>query len=384
MVSSAELRMIDYLTNLPSDANPYLKAAKYLHDQLQVFRTPVWARCINGIIGILFLILLIQSCKLIVNRVKTKTFYLFKLNTLGLIKFDGANHGCVAYSFCSMAMLIDIICTEMSLLGWISRRVVIFIFATRSVLVGVCAWAFLWLCICHYAAVKFDPLKSQRPGKEKLISPVIIWSMNLAFLAVMFGPFIPMYWASFSIDSEFVYITKHLSPILQNLSEAGSTYSPTTYNKLNLFKILIPAKDLIPHVLRIEYCLRAALIVYLVDAVIISLTYPIILFLVFRHLRQYNEMSEKVRSQNKSTAERGFVTCISALSYVALNALLLSFRGGGFLQNTAWWLIFQTGLSIPVLLACFVTIQNISSSIELKKQHQIKSTIITLTISELK
>ncbi|KAH9822674.1 hypothetical protein DFH28DRAFT_1181617 [Melampsora americana] len=302
MTSSVESRLLNYLNNLPSDSNPYVKVAKYIRDQLQTCPTPVWARCIDGLIGILFFTLLIQSCKIISTRVKTKKFYLFKLNTLGLIKFDGINHGCVAYSLCSIA--------------------------------------FLWLCFCHYVAVKFDPLKSQRPGKETLISPIIIWSLNLSFLAMMFGPIIPMYWVSFGIDAQYVYITKHLAPILQQLSDSASTYSPTTYSQLKILKILLPAQDLIPHIFSVEYYFRAALMIYLVDASIISVLYPIALFLIFRSLSKYDKLSEKVKSQNRLTAERGFVTCISAIHYLVVIAWLVGEKSYLNMIKLTDWLMY--------------------------------------------
>ncbi|EGG09294.1 uncharacterized protein MELLADRAFT_74406 [Melampsora larici-populina 98AG31] len=139
MSNSILLKLIDFVTHLDRNGNPYKETALFITNQL---RTPLpkWARYVEWSLGFPLLLILFQSIHLIILRIKRKKFYFFKMNYLGLIRINISVHCSFALAIYSILSIISIALREFVLAGYDVHGWLDAILGAKSLLLLSASW----------------------------------------------------------------------------------------------------------------------------------------------------------------------------------------------------------------------------------------------------
>ncbi|KAH9822671.1 hypothetical protein DFH28DRAFT_949399 [Melampsora americana] len=364
MSSSEESRLVNFISNISPEVNPYISTAGYLKNRLKPTAMPLWARLLQGFVGLAFFVLAYRACRIIYIRIKTKKFYFFKLNSLGLIKLDGLNHACVGYVLISTVASLDIVSREIALTGYFDQAWPDFILSIRSTFVSMVSWAFLWLCFCHCAILNFDPFEGKNSGQETLISPRWVMISNGCFLVMLFWLGVPVIWSSFQTSLRFYRIETTTSLIIDVLKKLAPTYSQSDYDYIQVLSVVAPLQSTSIELDHVIHYLHLTLLLYLIDAVLLCLAYPPVLITTIRSFHKYNKLSDSVKEKNQQIYWRGIIAFFTTLAHLPLNIWLLLPKGDDFLFSPTWWTICQLGLNIPIIVGCHITLHSLSKRLD--------------------
>eukprot|EP00919_Chromeraceae_sp_WS-2016_P068460 GHVR01162149.1.p1 GENE.GHVR01162149.1~~GHVR01162149.1.p1 ORF type:complete len:252 (-),score=-4.28 GHVR01162149.1:43-798(-) len=217
--------------------------------------------------------------------------------------------------------------------------------------------------------------------------PALTRMMNGAFVIFVLGPIIPVFWAFCSANEDYIAGKAVLKPVITSLLQMAPTFSPGTYNKLQLMAILIPALQCSPHIDSIMHHARMGLVTYLAVAAILCLLYIPVLLLTFLglsdrtavgkpsiHRRSHYDCEEAIKSlqlfeilrkQQRTIALQASLVYAITLSYIPVLIWLLTFSGQKPLFSSSWWAILEIGLQGPMA---------IMGNVCLFRLHHIKAT----------
>ncbi|KAG0149554.1 hypothetical protein CROQUDRAFT_669088 [Cronartium quercuum f. sp. fusiforme G11] len=246
-------RVISFVKNIPSEANPYLVTAKFLSDQLQSPPLPTWSRWVARLTLLGFIIMFFQACYLLYVRINTKHFRFFTWNSLGLLQLDVSGVGAMSYIAYSTVAIIDLAFKETIRRGQHDQTGELFLNGVKYIIILEWLWVFLWVRACQLAALT--------KGTLTRASRCII---NISLVLMSLWPIPPIFWAYVKLNSEYIHIKDTIKPIMAELSLAAPSYTTKTYNQAHIWIILMPALRVVPHIQLACHYARIGLESYLV------------------------------------------------------------------------------------------------------------------------
>ncbi|EGG10323.1 uncharacterized protein MELLADRAFT_103507 [Melampsora larici-populina 98AG31] len=337
--------VVEFVLSIPLGTNPYRATAEYVTVFLQPCPLPTWSHYVDHCFAVLYLVTTCLALYVIYIRTKTTGFSFFRLNTLGLIWIDRAFHCGSCYVAHSLSLsdkrtqfaIAEIICKDFVLAG----RVNICAMANlqvRKMLTGFSrsASGFVWMCICHRAYLKWGPVgvssNTSKYGIPFNLAPI----MNACFVLALIWTIAPVTWAFSRLTIEYNSLNGSSRSVIRQLLDLALTYSPTTYNSLQLLNIMLPLKESLKHTAQIVRFTRLGSIFYMANTMILVLVYIPFVFLIARDLRHKTDrdiillrQQEQMLMQAILHITMSFLT-IPVLLYLGLHGAMLI---AGFLMH---------------------------------------------------
>ncbi|KAH9823927.1 hypothetical protein DFH28DRAFT_1077796 [Melampsora americana] len=140
MSDSLTLKIIDFITHLDSNVNPYEETALFINNQLKI-PLPGWAKYLDRFLILPLLMIFFQAVHLIIFRIKKKKFYFFRMNYLGLIQTNISIHCSFGLGIYSLLSITSIALREFVLAGYDVHGWSDVILGTKSLLLLSASWS---------------------------------------------------------------------------------------------------------------------------------------------------------------------------------------------------------------------------------------------------
>ncbi|KAG0142365.1 hypothetical protein CROQUDRAFT_50382 [Cronartium quercuum f. sp. fusiforme G11] len=192
-----------------------------------------------------------QAGFLLYLRIKTRRFYLFKSNELGLVRVDCSNMfglNFFVYSAQSrktnnassrpiIVAITDLACKDFKeVIGRPYLPWQIFLFGTRFIVALDATWSFFWVCVVHCATIKYrSPVSGTLFGRT-LIPRSLSYAMNTSMILAVVWPITSM---------EYSEVVARISIITKALEQSASSYSSGHSFVSDLVITLIPASTVL-------------------------------------------------------------------------------------------------------------------------------------------
>ncbi|KAH9821107.1 hypothetical protein DFH28DRAFT_951476 [Melampsora americana] len=341
--------VVHFVLGIPPSTNPYHATAQLISDMSKPIALPRWSQYVEHFFGLVFLMDLFFAGYIIYLRLKTKNLYIVRFNALGLIQLDRGFH-CTSIYFihCAVAVL-DWIFKDFVLVGHSDQTWSNLIIGLKSTLLLCNSWAFLWMCVCHCALVKWGPIGNADQTSYK-IPYKMAWVLNAYFLLILISTIVSILWAFSHLTIEVLFV-KHLAKhVIHRLLHAARKYSASTYQPLKILTMLTVLKPALAHVPRIVYYTRLGSIFYLVNRVILIVTYIPFLAIIMRDFRNRSGRGILHRKQEQILMQGILHTAMAFITF-AIIVYLLHFPGDTFIHDTAYWIVLRVGLHGSMAIA---------------------------------
>ncbi|EGG00273.1 uncharacterized protein MELLADRAFT_57656 [Melampsora larici-populina 98AG31] len=336
-----EDKVINFITHLPSNANPYQAAADCLATFLLPYPLPSWSRYLQRVYAVTFLMMFFQSIYVLYVRSKTKRLYHIGLNSMGLLQLDRANHCGLCYFLYSIIALSEIICEELVQSGQLDQGWPNFLLGIKLTLTVICARVILWLCICHCA---LDALR-RKNQRGQVLSKTVTWAMNTFLVIILFAPAVQIIISFYQVTMEYQHIRKMVTGIIDIYRDLAPSCSLVKCSVTQTIPQLVSHWSVLHHVDLLEYYTTLGSDSYLFICGIVLLVYVPFLFLLSR---SFNDQ-EGLESSLKKQQEGVFSNTLLEFTIILLLLILVScetslVHKGDFIYNSSFWLISRIGI----------------------------------------
>ncbi|KAG0140956.1 hypothetical protein CROQUDRAFT_52482 [Cronartium quercuum f. sp. fusiforme G11] len=179
-----------------------------------------------------------QAACLLYLQVKTRRFYLFKSNELGLVQVNCSNMCGLNFFVYSALAVVDLASKDFKeVIGRPYRSWQIFLFGTRFIVALDTTWSFFWVCVVHCATIKCRSPVSGTPLGRSLIPRSISYAMNISVILAVVWP----------IGELYSKVVKKISIVTNLLKTSASSYCLDTYITSDLWIKFIPASSVLVH-----------------------------------------------------------------------------------------------------------------------------------------
>ncbi|WAQ90568.1 hypothetical protein PtA15_12A558 [Puccinia triticina] len=317
-----EMRLINFISDIPQDVNPYEATIKYLEDATTPPTLPHWAR-----LTLRFFI----GCYALTFRVITVT-------RLGLWRVDVPNMSGLAYFLYPPLVIADLTLQQKIDEGELDL--------TNK-------WP-----------------EASRHGRTIPLPRYVVITMNTLFVCVLTWIIPCVIILTTQSNEEYKIIRRILGEILAVLKDYSSKFDPNTDQSSRLIAALLPAREMLLHERNMARYLRIALIIGLSNLILLCLLYAPLLknsigaiqrrteectFAVaispFDQTGQFAHIKHRVRQEYWTSFIHGLAVYMTALALVPILIWQVSFPGPAYMRSRTWLTVTQIGMHGPFAIS---------------------------------
>ncbi|KAG0145959.1 hypothetical protein CROQUDRAFT_107488 [Cronartium quercuum f. sp. fusiforme G11] len=391
-MSPEELELINFVLHIPPDVNPYLAVAERMKASIDLPPQPPWTTIPQRFAMLFFMLLLVQAILVIDARTKVKAFKPLTFGSLGLVRLDISSMTAVAYGLYAPLVISDLILEEFMKAGLRDMSGEIMLFGCKFLVILYVEWGtclvqmrmleiscaysltftfikgFMWACICQCAVLIYESPMAPQENIGRGMSPIVRRGLNALFVSIILVPMSLVVYCYGTVNNEYEKAKSILYGVIQKLYTEANGFKAETYSRINLLMLLIPARDMAPHIDQIARFTRYGIVVYLVTLCFFVLTYiPLLSFSLSRlyarsvsqkDLRlaagpegnlnnKFAAASQKIRLQRRRLVLLALATLATTALHVPVLIAQLSFKGNRFMIDQKWILLTRVGLHLP-------------------------------------
>lgn len=374
-----EIKLLNFITHLPSDLNPYLAIAKKIESDLHLAAFPTWVLVLQRCAIAGFTVVFIQSLYLIHLRIQARAFTFGKLLPFGMFRLDIPSSLAIAYALFSPLFVADLVWSEFVNDGNNDMAGKIILSGSKFLVALSVSWIFLWTCACQCVSIIYEC----RYGEEytsgrRFIHPVISYFLNVVFIMMLLLPIPGVFHCLVGVNVEYATIKHITKDVIRTLHHLAPQYEPSTSSLETLLSYAMPAAQVTSHFHTMAHLIGVSMIIYIsVLIFFVALYVPLLGFSIgtlylgctprkklqtvlqeLGHDRKYeiSMMSRKMRRQRARLVFHAFMTFFSTLLHIPVIVLLLRFDGDHFFQNLDWRITASVGLHFPLSITANISI----------------------------
>ncbi|CAH7672602.1 expressed protein [Phakopsora pachyrhizi] len=398
MPTAEELKVIEIVTKIPLSVNPYLVMADVVEGLTKPPPDPTWSKHIQVGLIVAFTVMFLQSCVLTYQRIRLGYFCKMKYNNLGLLVADVSDVSAVTYFAYTSLTIVDLALRFAAEKNIKYKGAEILVFGYKFLPIVTCAWgkrekllkikqyfllheadgqfilliinisqAFLWLCASQCAAILVAKIKFNCSTENLVkIKGFICWSMIAFFLASTILPYPSVLWAYGAAQREWFDMRDIVQSIRGSLLSEAPNYNPETYNKLALLRLMLPAKNLIPHQSNMEDFIDIGIKAYLVAVLFPAVVYVPLLTISLKGLfknsvspasieaalgkdqaAELKAKAGKAHRQRQRMVYHALLLYTSVVSHLPAIFWQVFNNKPGFLKSNTWQTVTLLGLHVP-------------------------------------
>ncbi|KAA1092465.1 hypothetical protein PGT21_003867 [Puccinia graminis f. sp. tritici] len=334
-----EMRLINFISSIPQDANPYEATIGYLEVATTPPTLPHWARLtLRFFIGC-YALMWLQSFYLLYVRFKTRTFRVITVTRLGLWRVDVPNMSGLAYFLYPPLVIADLTLQQ-------------------KIDEGERDLTNKWP-------------EATRHGRTVPLPRYVVITMNALFVCVLTWIIPCVIILTTQSNEEYKIIRRILGEILAVLEDYKSKYDPNTYQSSRLIAALLPAREMLLHEKNMARYLRTALIIGLSNLLLLCLLYAPLLKNSIGAIQrrteectfavaispfdqsgaQFAHIKHRVRQEYWTSFIHGLAVYMTALALVPILIWQVSFPGPAYMRSQAWLTVTQIGMHGPFAIS---------------------------------
>ncbi|KAA1089020.1 hypothetical protein PGT21_004309 [Puccinia graminis f. sp. tritici] len=324
-----EMRLINFISSIPQDVNPYEATIGYLEVATTPPTLPHWARLtLRFFIGC-YALMWLQSFYLLYVRFKTRTFRVITVTRLGLWRVDVPNMSGLAYFLYPPLVIADLTLQQ-------------------KIDEGERDLTNKWP-------------EATRHGRTVPLPRYVVITMNTLFVCVLTWIIPCVIILTTQSNEEYKIIRRILGEILAVLEDYRSKYDPNTYQSSRLIAALLPAREILLHEKNMARYLRTALIIGLSNLLLLCLLYAPLLKNSIGAIQrrteectfavaispfdqsgaQFAHIKHRVRQEYWTSFIHGLAVYMTALALVPILIWQVSFPGPAYMRSQAWLTVTQ-------------------------------------------
>ncbi|PLW42610.1 hypothetical protein PCANC_11745 [Puccinia coronata f. sp. avenae] len=352
-----EIRLLNFISNIPPDANPYQETINYLEAVAAPPTLPHWARLTLKFFIACYSLMWLQSFYLLYVRFKTRTFRLITVTRLGLWRVDVPNMSGLAYFLYPPLVIADLTLQHKIDEGERDLTDKVPLLAS-----------FIWVCACQCLSNYWNDQwpEASRHGRTVPLPRYAVITMNTLFVFLLTWIIPCVIILTTQSNEEYKMIRRILASIVAALEAQSSAYDPNTYKTSRLITILLPAREMLTHERNMARYLRTALIVGLANLILLCLLYAFLLkssigaiqrrteectFAVaispFDQSGQFAHIKHRVRQEYWTSVIHGLAVYLISLAFVPILIWQVSFPGPAYMRSRTWLTVTQIGMHGP-------------------------------------
>ncbi|KAA1105160.1 hypothetical protein PGTUg99_019840 [Puccinia graminis f. sp. tritici] len=365
------MRLINFISSIPQDANPYEATIGYLEVATTPPTLPHWARLtLRFFIGC-YALMWLQSFYLLYVRFKTRTFRVITVTRLGLWRVDVPNMSGLAYFLYPPLVIADLTLQQKIDEGERDLTNKVPLLACKFLVVLTASWgtsyenpwSFIWVCACQCLSNYWDDQwpEATRHGRTVPLPRYVVITMNALFVCVLTWIIPCVIILTTQSNEEYKIIRRILGEILAVLEDYKSKYDPNTYQSSRLIAALLPAREMLLHEKNMARYLRTALIIGLSNLLLLCLLYAPLLKNSIGAIQrrteectfavaispfdqsgaQFAHIKHRVRQEYWTSFIHGLAVYMTALALVPILIWQVSFPGPAYMRSQAWLTVTQ-------------------------------------------
>jgi len=239
--------------------------------------------------------------------------------------------------------------------GYHDQSSQIFLFGVKFVVLVIDSWVLWWVCVCHFAL----RICGEDPARATIMTPRNRWIANGGFAIMALWPIIPVFCVFYRANEEYINISNTMRPVVKSLLHLAPSYSPSTYEKFQLLRLLLPASRAADHLNSLLSNIRIGFSIYLAAGSISCLFHIPVLVLVFsslsdrttaKMLASSNQSFKRLRKERQAIALATSLAYVTLLSSLLVLGFALKYTGHRQLFSSNWWAFLEIGLHAPVAI----------------------------------
>ncbi|KAH9818424.1 hypothetical protein DFH28DRAFT_1106015 [Melampsora americana] len=364
-MATEQKMMMDFLARLPPGKNPYREVAHFLKGMTEPQPMPSWFHRMERGIAVAYLIVFLQAVYVIYIRLKTKRFYFFKFNTLGLLQLDRANHMAICEGMFSAASIAEQLCRDRAVIGHLHAGWATFFIGAKFMFAFVCIMltfvihvpgsVFQWLCVCNCALLEWKPMEAHPTREEYFMPRILAWILHVWLAVTILWTSVPLIWTACELFMECYYSNIIVKDVIHVLLRAASTYSPQKYKPTALFFKLLPLHAVIPHADLITHYAHMQVTFCLATSAIILVTYSPFLFLTFRSFNKRHTLNDNLRKQQWQVLTHALIQFKSFFISIPIMAYMISLPADTARYNPNYWIALRIVLALETSISGIVS-----------------------------
>ncbi|KAH9822630.1 hypothetical protein DFH28DRAFT_949264 [Melampsora americana] len=364
-----EKRLIDFVTSLPPNVNPWNAVAIYLQNETKPVLLPKWARIVMAVIMLGYFVMFLQCLHLIYIRLVTKTFRIFSATSLGILKIDIPNLTCLIYFVFTLLALTDLTLQQLIDAAYLPHMMgKLTLFSTKLAILLAGSWGFIWVCICQCILTLWEEKWSKEVQSRKRFSIPTFWRqfLSVVFLLIAIWPIVGVFITYYLADVQFQKLLKLETSILSHLRFQASTHDSTNYRPMDLMLDLIPARQLVVYRDRIAQLFRLGIIFGLSGLTFLGIIYLPVLIISLGSLRrrtteatftaatltedqyeQFGRIRARLKEEHRAVTTHAAFVYLFTIMFIPVMSWQLTYKDSTFLRDKKWLIVTQIGLHGP-------------------------------------
>ncbi|KAH9812047.1 hypothetical protein DFH28DRAFT_899790 [Melampsora americana] len=319
--------VVNFVLTIPPSKNPYHATANHISALLQPCPLPRWTHYVENFYGLIYLMNIFFAGYIIHLRLKKTKFYFLRFNSLGLIQLDRGFHCASSYmahaTGPSKFAICEVIVRDCVIAGRIDQSWSNLL-TNKILLIRLQNHlGFLWMCLCHCALVKWGPIGNLSQTRYE-IPYNLARVLNLYFILMIIWTIGPIFWSFSHLTIEFILVKKMAKHTIHALLLASRTRSESTYSPVKVLTMLMPLRPALAHVPLMVHYTRMGISCYLINALILLITYLPFLGVILRDFNRRSSKGVLLRTQERVLMQGVLhismsIVSISILSYMGLH-----------------------------------------------------------------
>lgn len=364
-----EQELIGFITKIPSNENPWIVVAIHLQNQTDPVLLPKSVRIGLSFIMFGYFVMFLQSLHLIYVRLITKTFRIFSVTSLGILKIDIPNLTCLIYFFFTLLTIADLTLQQLIDAGHLPQMMgKLTLFSTKLAILLAGSWGFIWVCICQCISTLWDETWSeevQHRTKWSLPAPYRKL-LSSFFVLIAIWPIVGVFIVFYLADLQLQKLLHLRASILSNLYLQARTHDSTNYKPVELILSLMPARQLVVYRDRMAQLFRLGIMFGLCDLAFLGIIYLPVLIISLGSLRrrtaeasftaatrtedqydQFVRIHARLKEEHRAVITHAVFVYLFTIMFIPVMSWQLSYKGSSFLRDKTWLIVTQIGLHGP-------------------------------------